>query len=472
MKRFLAVILSIVLVALISSGCAPFQRSKKSSGGTVSIDPKPVATENDMGEIKLYFPSTAGGLVLELRNVTEKSDSVKQVLDEFLKGPKSRFEEQGVPDGTQVISYDLKQGVLYVNFSSEYSRATREQVRALVTTLTELPNVNSVQLLVEGQKQKSIGMDPMSREVIVGKVNYQSGWLEEIQDRVDEGKELWRTDPLSVVRTEGGIVGFNSDDELSVVRQQDGSAQVDVVSMGKGYTVDLKQPIKKGDSGIWVIDSVAAKFTQIAEADPLKGETFIYGKLLSIDVQNRVIKIEREYQDSADVKNNVGSDIPVLQDAVIHFQKKIGISDNGYKYEEQDMKFEDIKLGSELGIILTKDKKARAIIVSDPVQILKEPNIKVIQPTQKQVLESPFKVVGTARVFEGTVNIELVTSDGKLLDQTAAQATAGAPSWGDFEAMVSYQPLDKPVDGLLRVYSQSPKDGSRQDMVVIPVRLK
>ncbi|SHF59173.1 Sporulation and spore germination [Caldanaerobius fijiensis DSM 17918] len=469
MKKLLLILLSALLLL---SGCTTtFQRSANSSK-TVRIDPKPVAANDETKEIKLYFPSTAGGLLLELRNITEKSDSIKQILDEFLKGPKSSYELAGVPAGTQLISYELKQDVLYVNFSSEYSKATRDQVRALVTTLTELPNVNGIQILVEGQKQKNLGMTPMKREVLLGTVKYSPDWLKDIQNQVDEGKQLWRTDPLSVMRTEGGIVGFGPNDDFNVVKEGNGFAQVDVSSLGKGYIISLRQPVKKGNSGVWVIDSVSAKFTKIADADPSKGETFIYGRLLSIDIQNRTIKIQREYQDSPDMNNKVDSDIPVLKDAVIHFQKKIGISDNGYKYEEQDMRFEDMKVGSELGIILTKDKKARAIIVSDPTQIIKEPNIKIVQPKENQVVESPFKVEGTARVFEGTVNIELITSDGKLLDQTTAQATAGAPSWGEFQAMVSYQPLDKPVDGLLRVYSRSPKDGSQQDMVIIPIRLK
>lgn len=469
MKKLLPILL---MAILLIGGCrTAFQHSANSSE-TVVIDPKPVAANDETKEIKLYFPSTVGGLLLELRSITEKSDNIKQVLDEFLKGPESPYENPGVPSGTQLISYELKEDVLYVNFSSEYSKATKDQVRALVTTLTELPNINGVQILVEGQKLKSLGMTPIKREVVLGAVKYSMDWLKNIQAKVDEGKQLWRTDPLSVMRTEGGIVGFGSGDDFNMIKRGDGFAQIDVSSLGKGYIITLKQPVKKGNTGVWVIDNVSAKFTKIADADPSQGETFIYGKLIGIDLQNRIIKIQREYQDALDTKNIVGPDIPVLIDAVIHFQKKIDVSDSGYKYEEQNMKFEDMKVGSELGIILTKDKKARAIIVSDPTQLIKEPNIKVVQPKEKQVVESPFKVEGTARVFEGTVNIELITSDGKILDQTTAQATVGAPSWGDFQAMVSYQPLDKPIDGMLRVYSQSPKDGSQQDMVIVPIRLK
>lgn len=87
-------------------------------------------------------------------------------------------------------------------------------------------------------------------------------------------------------------------------------------------------------------------------------------------------------------------------------------------------------------------------------------------------MTSPFKVIGKARVFEGNVNIRLVDSNGNILSETVVQATAGAPSWGDFEAIISYKALKEPQNGILQVFSLSPKDGSVQNLVSVPLKLK
>ncbi|ADD01763.1 Spore germination protein-like Gmad2 [Thermoanaerobacter italicus Ab9] len=479
MKRIALVL--IVMFVLTLAGCfAKVNNSEKNS----PINPKPIVQDVSK-EISLYFLNDKmNGLILERRLISKDADVLKQVVAEMIKGPTDEYAKPVFPNGTKLISIELQEGIAFVSFSKEFLQDSEDKgidklrVAALVNALTDIPGVESVQILVEGNKidavgKYKIGLDPLKRMILVGDVYNNPDRIKKLQERADLGKETWRFDPIQLLRQEGGIIGIGSEDELTLKNENNGVAYVEAIHNNKMYSITLIQPLGKGDNYIWVIDNVKAKFTEIPETNPAEGETFIYGIVKAIDYENRIITIEREYQDSQDMKNQVGPDIKVLPDAIIHFQAKVGYdSQGGFKYAEKDINFAEIKIGDELGIILTKDKEARAIIVSDRSNISYEPNIKVVSPVKNDVVTSPFKVIGKARVFEGNVNIRLVDSNGNILSETVVQATAGAPSWGDFEAIISYKALKEPQNGILQVFSLSPKDGSVQNLVSVPLKLK
>lgn len=479
MKKIILLILSIFILTF--SGCF----TKASKDNNAPISPKPAIQEVSR-EVSLYFLNDKmNGLNMEKRNIPKDADVLKQVINEMLKGPADAYSKPAFPDGTKLISVELQDGTVYVNLSKEYIPTNSEsqdvekfRVAALINTLTDLPGVDNVQILIEGNKVNAIGkykigLEPLKRSIITGDVYINPERVKKLQEKVDLGKEIWRLDPVQLMREEGGVVGFGSQDGFTLTKTENGVAYIDATHDNKAYTITLTQPLGTGNNYIWVISNVKAKFTNIPEVDPSKGESFIYGVVKSIDYGNRVITIEREYQDSQDANNQAGPDIKVLPDAIIHFQAKIGYdSQGGFKYAEKDISFDQIKIGDELGIILNKDKEARAIIVSDKSKISYEPNIKVISPVKNNTVTSPFKVIGKARVFEGTVNIRLMDGNGNILDETVVQATEGAPSWGDFEAIVSYKPLKETQTGTLQVFSVSQKDGSIQNLVSIQLKLK
>ncbi|HHY79056.1 MAG TPA: sporulation protein [Thermoanaerobacter sp.] len=479
MKRIALVLIGLFILTL--SGCFA---KVNSNDENAPINPKPMVQDVSK-EISLYFLNDKmNGLILEKRLISKDADVLKQVVIEMIKGPTDEYAKPVFPSGTKLISIELQEGTAFVNLSKEFLQDSEDEeidklrVAALINALTDIPGVDSVQILVEGNKidavgKYKIGLDPLKRMILIGDVYNNPDRIKKLQERADLGKETWRFDPIQLLRKEGGIIGIGSEDDLTLKSEDNGVAYVEAIHDSKMYSITLVQPLGKGSNYIWVIDNVKAKFTQIPEANPLKGESFIYGIVKAIDYQKRIITIEREYQDSQDVRNQVGPDIKVLPDAIIHFQAKVGYdSQGGFKYAEKDINFAEIKIGDELGIILNKDKEARAIIVSDRSNISYEPNIKVISPVRNNVVTSPFKVIGKARIFEGNVNIRLVDSNGNVLNETFVQASNAAPSWGDFEAIISYKPLKEPQNGILQVFSLSPKDGSVQNLVSIPLKLK
>ncbi len=99
-------------------------------------------------------------------------------------------------------------------------------------------------------------------------------------------------------------------------------------------------------------------------------------------------------------------------------------------------------------------------------------SFRVSVPKAGDVVTSPIKVVGKARVFEAAFQVKLEDIHGNTLAETNAMASKGAPEWGDFKLSVAYKPAKEERTGMLKVYALSPKDGSVLDMVTIPLKLK
>jgi hypothetical protein len=76
------------------------------------------------------------------------------------------------------------------------------------------------------------------------------------------------------------------------------------------------------------------------------------------------------------------------------------------------------------------------------------------------------QVEGLANVFEATVSLEIVDPDGDVVYQDFTTATCGTGCWGEYAFS-----LDTPAltpDNLVRVFWNSPEDGSRRDVVYVP----
>ena len=100
------------------------------------------------------------------------------------------------------------------------------------------------------------------------------------------------------------------------------------------------------------------------------------------------------------------------------------------------------------------------------------PAITVIEPASGDEVTVPMTVKGTASVFEGSVIVSIESADGsKTFCKTVTTASEGAPSIGSFETELAFLPPSAATDGRVRVYSESPKDGSVQNLVTVPITI-
>jgi hypothetical protein len=99
------------------------------------------------------------------------------------------------------------------------------------------------------------------------------------------------------------------------------------------------------------------------------------------------------------------------------------------------------------------------------------PAILVESPRFFEDVDNPLRALGTANTFEATFQYELTDTDGRIVDQGFVTATSGTGERGTFDFTTN--PYEIPFDGVgaLFVYELSAEDGSRINLVEIPVRM-
>jgi germination protein M len=99
------------------------------------------------------------------------------------------------------------------------------------------------------------------------------------------------------------------------------------------------------------------------------------------------------------------------------------------------------------------------------------PAILVESPLAFEQVSSPLHVFGSANTFEATFSYELTDTDGRIVDEDFVTATSGTGTRGTFEFVT--EPFEVPFDGMgsLIVFERSAQDGSRINLVEIPLRM-
>lgn len=155
-KKLLLIILSISL-CLFLFWCDKYDEINEDSNNFPQINPLP----DDQLELILYYPnSSMEYLVPELRLVARKNEDVeKMAINELLEGTQGRNLVNIIPSNTEVQSLYITDNIAYVSFSREFlNNSYNEKEEALiiysiVNTLTSLPNVEEVQMLIDGKAE-------------------------------------------------------------------------------------------------------------------------------------------------------------------------------------------------------------------------------------------------------------------------------------------------------------------------------
>lgn len=134
--------------------------------GVLSISDIALNTEDKIA-VKLYFPDKNGEKLLPEQRSVDAQQALsleKTVVGELIKGPSDNKKTAAIPEGTKLLNIETKDSVCYVNFSSEFksktssgSTATMLTLYSVVNSLCELENVESVQILVNGETGVEFG---------------------------------------------------------------------------------------------------------------------------------------------------------------------------------------------------------------------------------------------------------------------------------------------------------------------------
>jgi len=166
-----AVILGVAAVALAAALWRiypEYRRLRAKEAASPQIAPEPETQQVPKPVVvRLYFARVVEGrqrMVAISRELPSGLGTARAALEELLRGEVPRGCDRPLPQGTTVRRITVAEGAATVDFSRQLVEGFRGGsdnegvlVYSIVNTLTSLPTIDKVQLLVEGEKVSQIG---------------------------------------------------------------------------------------------------------------------------------------------------------------------------------------------------------------------------------------------------------------------------------------------------------------------------
>lgn len=113
----------------------------------------------EQAELRLYFADETGTHLVAANRTLRFSSNIameKLVVEQLIKGPENPELYPTINPETKIVNVTVKDGICYVNLSEAFLTQTYQvtpeiSVYSLVNSLVELPNVNKVQISVNGE---------------------------------------------------------------------------------------------------------------------------------------------------------------------------------------------------------------------------------------------------------------------------------------------------------------------------------
>lgn len=154
----------LMTVTVFAGGCG-LTGGKDGDGDRSESPPVSPQPTGETVEITLFFSDDqAMYLKPEQRSADKGTGTMAELLvSELIKGPDTKGLHRTIPEEARLISLEVADGVAFVNFSAEMktrhwggSTGERMTVQSVVHTLAQLPEIEKVQFLIEGQKEEAI----------------------------------------------------------------------------------------------------------------------------------------------------------------------------------------------------------------------------------------------------------------------------------------------------------------------------
>lgn len=174
-KCILALVAVLALIVLVPAGCGNNDsangnqnpntaQGNKDNTSNLTGDGSDQPALNQHKVILYFSDEQAMYLLPEERIITKENESLEAVvIQELINGPKKDGLVRTVPEGTKLLSISVINRVANVNFSKEFqskhwggSAGETMTLYSVVNSLGELPGIEKVQFLLEGEKKESI----------------------------------------------------------------------------------------------------------------------------------------------------------------------------------------------------------------------------------------------------------------------------------------------------------------------------
>jgi len=114
--------------------------------------------------ILIYFSDDQAEYMKGEYRTISNDDPVKNAVNELLKGPNSANLVALIPEGTKLLNAEVKNDIAYVDFSSDILKGAsggsilqRFIIYTIVNTVTEIDEVDAVQILIGGKNVGTFG---------------------------------------------------------------------------------------------------------------------------------------------------------------------------------------------------------------------------------------------------------------------------------------------------------------------------
>lgn len=150
---------------------------------------------------------------------------------------------------------------------------------------------------------------------------------------------------IIVIAFVGGYLGF-----ASFKKEQTPPAPRDVKIPPAKVTAEDSSNSMKTEVGTKAMDvsPETIEETDVPSVDPKAGELIVWGEVKAVDDDKRVLTVDQQMDDNS-VK--VGPNIPVIKDAIIRNKMKV-------------ISLTQVNPGDTVGVIVTKEGQARAVLVN------------------------------------------------------------------------------------------------------------
>lgn len=165
--NFKKVLIIIIVLIIIVIAITYFVKNIKKDDNYEEYEPEEEISEEQERQtmISLYFINkTTKEVEPEVRLIDVKeliADPYTIIINKLIEGPKNENHEKVIPEGTMLIGASMEGDVLKLNFSAEFvnnhkggKEEEEKTIESIVNTATELTEVNSVRILINGEENQ------------------------------------------------------------------------------------------------------------------------------------------------------------------------------------------------------------------------------------------------------------------------------------------------------------------------------
>ena len=166
-KGFIAII-AILIIGIVGVGIYLIMQNNNNTVAQEEIQPEEEASQETMRQtiVTLYYQNKeTKELIPEGRMVDSKTlltDPYMTLVNLLIEGPKNEKLESIIAKGTRVLKAELKGDIVYLDLSKEFidnhtggQEQENKTVYSIVNTLTELNEVVSVKIIINGREDQA-----------------------------------------------------------------------------------------------------------------------------------------------------------------------------------------------------------------------------------------------------------------------------------------------------------------------------